>query len=211
MSRKKKRKSFLQRAEETILEHVPGKYQKSIVGVYRLGFFMNIIGIIGIIFLLFSIFSIFYVKDSFTIDGLITRIVLLAIAFGLAVLGGRYTKMKMNPPLAFGWALFVGIVCLILTGFFGFILVASLMSTLSVVYGQVTILVIEAIMLGLMILPLAILVNIIYYLFFAHKGYTEWYADYAKRHRLCDEAVIVKKKTKAKSKKESEDYCDEDL
>lgn len=208
---RKKRKSFLERTEDVILEHVPDKYQKSLVGVYRLGFFMNVVGIFGMILLLFSILSIFMVKDSFTTDGLITRIVLLAISTGLAILGGLYMKIKLNPPLAFGWALFIGVICLILTGFFGFILVTMFTKSLEEVYGLSMLYIIGSIMLVLTALPLLILVNVVYYLFFAHKGYVKWYKDYAKRHHLGEEATVVKKKTSRTKKTTADDDFDDDL
>ena len=208
---KKKRKSFLERTENIILEHVPEKYQKSLVGVYRLGFFMNIVGIFGMILLLFSILSIFMVKDSFTVDALITRIVMLVFSTGLAILGGLYMKIKLNPPLAFGWALFIGVICLILTGFFSFILVAMFANSLEEVYGATMLYIIGSIMLVLTVLPLLILVNVVYYLFFAHKGYVKWYKDYAKRHHLGEEATVVKKKTSRTKKTTTDDDFDDDL
>ena len=203
MGLRKIKKSFLDRAENAILEHIPEKYQKAVVDVYRLGFSMNIIGIFGMILLLFSIISIFIVKDSFTIDGLIIRLVLLAATSGLAFLGGRYMKMKLNPPLAFGWALLVGIICLFLTVFFGFILIAMSITPLDAVYGAITLYIIGSIMLLLTTMPLIILVNTIKYLFFAHKRYEKWYKDYAKRHHLGEEVKVAKK-----SKKENSEYDD---
>ena len=204
------RKSFLERAENVVLEHIPEKYQKSVVGVYRLGFVMNLVGIFGMVLSLFSIFSIFLSKDSFTTSDLIGRIVLLAITTGLALLGGNYMKMKLNPPLAFGWAIFVGVISLILTGFFGFILVAIFTTPLEEVYGLAMLYIIGSFMLLFTFLPLLILINVIYYLFFAHKDYVKWYKDYAKRNHIGEEAVIVKKKT-SRSKKAAEDNYDDDL
>ena len=210
MSRKKKRKSFLERAEENALEHIPEKYQKSVVGVYRLGFWMNIIGIIGAIFALFVIIGYFFLKVDLSSDTLITSTVLLAAFLGAATLGAYYTKMKLNPPLAFGWALFMGLICLVLAGFFGFILFATFAIDLTVVYGVATMLIIQSIMAALMVLPLIIFLNTFYYLFCAHKGYAEWYAGYAKRNHIGEEAKVVKKK-KTTKKKKSDDYSDDDL
>ncbi|MCR5572367.1 MAG: hypothetical protein K6F57_01165, partial [Candidatus Saccharibacteria bacterium] len=124
-----------------------------------------------------------------------------------AFLGAFYTKMKLNPPLAFGWAIATGLVSLVLTGFFGFIVVASLLTDLGDVYGQETMIMIQSILLGLTLLPFIILINAFYYLFFTHKGYTKWYKDYAKRHHLGEEAEITKKK----AKKAPDDYAEDDL
>ena len=209
MSRKKRRKSFLERAEDNILEHIPAKYQKSLVGVYRFGFFVNIIGIICAIITLFLIIGFFFIEKDASPDSLITRIVLFAAFFGIAVLGARYTKMKMAPNLAFGWAIFLGLTGLILSGFFGFVLFVSFAAHLDQVYGQAMMLMVQAILAGLMVLPLVIFLNAAYYLFFAHRGYLKWYADYAKRHHLGEEAKIVKKSSTRKKK--TEEYSDEDL
>lgn len=206
MSRKK-RKSFLERAEENVLEHIPEKYQKAIVGVYRFGFCMNIIGILGAIFAVLAIIGHFLLHLSLSTDALITSFVLLGVFFGIATLGAFYTKMKLNPPLAFGWAIIMGLICLVLAGFFGFILFATFAIDLTVVYGAWTLLIIQAIMAGLMVLPLIIFLNASYYLFFAHKKYAKWYASYAKRNHIDEEAKVVKKK----SKKTTDEYSDEDL
>lgn len=207
MSREKKRKSFLERAEESVLEHIPKEYQKAVVGVYRLGFCLNIIGILCAIFALFAIISYFLSTTRHTSDDLVISIVIFVASFGAAALGALYTKMKLNPPLAFGWAIATGLISLILTGFFGFIIVASLFTNLSAVYGQGTMLVAQAVLLGLTLLPLIILLNAIYYLFFAHKNYTKWYEDYAKRHHLNEKAKIVKRKTP----KSSDGFVEDDL
>ena len=208
---RKKRKSFLERAEAVVLEHIPDKYQKSLVGVYRLGFFMNAVGIFGMILSLFSILGIFVAKDNFTTDGLIMRVVLLAIMTGLAILGGLYMKMKLNPPLAFGWAVFIGIICLILTGFFGFVLVAMFVNSLEEIYGPAMLCIVGVIMFLLTVLPLLILLNAIYYLFFAHKEYAKWYQYYAKRHHLGEEVKVVKKTSKKNNQKLPDEYVDDGL
>jgi hypothetical protein len=208
MSReKRKRKSFLERAEENVLEHIPEKYQKALVGVYRFGFCMNIVGIIGAIFSLFAIISYFISSAEHTFDNLIISIVIFTASLGIAFLGAFYTKMKLNPPLAFGWAIIAGLISLVLTGFFGFIVVASLLTNLGDVYGQETMIMIQSILLGLTLLPFVILINAIYYLFFAHKNYTKWYKNYAKRHHLGAEAKTTKKKVQ----KASDDYAEDDL
>ena len=202
---RKQRKSFLERTEAVILEHVPEKYQKSLVGVYRLGFFMNAVGIFGMILSLFSILGIFVAKDNFTTDGLITCIVLLAIMTGLAILGGLYMKMKLDPPLAFGWAVFI------LTGFFGFVLVAMFVNSLEEIYGSVMLCIVGIIMFLFTVLPLLILLNAIYYLFFAHKEYVKWYQYYAKRHHLGEEVKVVKKTSKKNNQKLPDEYVDDGL
>ena len=204
MGRKKRRKSFLERAEDNILEHIPDKYQKSVVGVYRFGFFVNIIGIICAIITLFLIISFFFIEKDASADTLIARIVFFAAFFGIAVLGARYTKMKMAPNLAFGWAIFLGLTSLVLAGFFGFVLFVSFATHLDQVYGQAMMLIVQSIFAGLMVLPLIIFLNAVYYLFFAHKGYLKWYADYAKRHHLGEEAKVVKKSSSRKKKVEEE-------
>ena len=189
------------------MEHIPQKYQKAVVGVYRLGFCLNIIGILCAIFALFAIISYFFSTTRHTSDDFVISIVIFAASLGVAALGALYTKMKLNPPLAFGWAIATGLISLILTGFFGFIVVASLFTNLSAVYGQGTMLVVQAALLGLTLLPLIILLNAIYYLFFAHKNYAKWYKDYAKRHHLNEKTKIAKRKTP----KSSDGFVEDDL
>ena len=111
----------------------------------------------------------------------------------------------MTPPLAFGWAIILGFISLILVGFFGLILVGSILTNLGVVYGTARIIIIQSLMAILTTFPLVILINAIYYLFCAHKGYTKWYKDYAKRHHL----IIKSAKTTKKTSPVSDD--DEDI
>ena len=117
-------------------------------------------------------------------------------------------RMKMNPPNAFGWALLIGLICLILVSFFGFSFIAILTADLAVVFGEAVIIVVEAVYLILVLLPLVILVNIIYYLLFAHKGYEKWYKDYAKRNHIGEETKTVKK---SQNSHKSDEYTDDDL
>lgn len=205
MSSKQRRKSLLERAEETALEHIPDKYQKSVVGVFRFGRHLSIIGIFGAIVALFAAFSCCFLIEQFDVNVFVTSLVLLVAMFGLSVLGARYLKFKMSPPSAFGWAIFVGIICFIATGFFGFILVASIIANLASIFGQATMAVIQFIYAVLAILPFILVLDAGYYLFFAHRGYMKWYAGYAKRNHIAKEARIVRKPTVP------EDDFDEDL
>ena len=204
----KRRASPLGRIEASILEHVPAKYQNSVIGVYRMGMSMWRTGIIGMVLWLFAAVSFFLSKNQYPIEQLITYISLLMVSFGLAFLGARYSRMKMTPPNALGWALLVGIICLIFTGFFGFAFIALLLTDMAAIFGEATIVVAEAIYFVLTILPLVILVNIIYYLFFARRGYEKWYKDYARRHHLGEEARTVKKSA---PKQTDGEYVDDDL
>lgn len=207
MSRKK-RKSCLERAESTILEHIPEKYQKSVAGVYRLGLTVNRIGIVIAIIVSLVLFSSFYVSKPFSSDTIITLIAILATALGLALLGGSYSRMRLNPPLAFGWALFLGIISLVIVVYFAIIIFALAVTPLNNVYGSGMVVSIGILAAALVVAPLLVLINSIYYLFFAHKGYLEWYKDYAKRHHLGEEAKVVKKTKKATK---TDDCCDEDI
>ena len=115
--------------------------------------------------------------------------------------------MRLSPPLAFGWAIIVGLTSLALASFFGFMTVASVLIHLDDVYSRASLLSIRAIFLGLTISPLVILFNATYYLFFAHKKYTEWHEGYAKRR-------ILNKKTPTviiETKKEPYDYGEDGL
>lgn len=205
MSRYKQRKSLLERAEEGILEHIPDKYQKSVVGVYRFGYCLNIIGIMGAILSLFAAVSCCFLGEGFDATAFMTSLVLLAISFGAAVLGAQYLRMKMSPPSAFGWAVAISLIGFAAAGFLGFTLFAAAVTDLDSIYGQTMMFVIKAIVAVLMVLPLVIFLNAIYYLFFAHKGYVKWYADYAKRHHLEANTKATKKRSS------SNDYNDDDL
>ena len=207
MSRKK-RKSCLERAESTILEHIPEKYQKSVAGVYRLGLTVNRIGIVIAIIVSLVLFSSFYVSQPFSSDTIIALITILVAALGLALLGGGYSRMRLNPPLAFGWALFLGIISLVIVVYFAIIIFALAVTPLNNVYGSGMVVSIGILAVALVVAPLLVLINSIYYLFFAHKGYLEWYKDFAKRHHLGEEAKVVKKTKKATK---TDDCCDEDI
>ena len=203
-----KRRSSLDRIEASVLEHIPERYKKAVVGVYRMGLSMGVVGIAGMVFGLLAIVSFFISKNSYSVNQLAVHAATFIASFGLAILGARYMRMKMNPPNAFGWALLRGLICLILVSFFGCSFVAILTADLAAVFGEAVIVAVEAVYLILVLLPLVILVNIIYYLLFAHKGYEKWYKDYAKRNHIGEEAKTVKK---SQNSHKSDEYTDDDL
>lgn len=205
MSDRKRKKSLIDRAEDSALEHIPDKYQKSVVGVYRFGHHLNIIGVFGAIVAVFAAIGCCFLADKPDVNLLIVNLVLLAVMFGMSILGTRYLKFKMNPPSAFGWAIFIGIISLIVTGFFGLVLFASMLTDLAPFYGQATMAVIQFIYAALTLVSLVIAIDAIFYLFIAHKDYAKWYAGFAKRNHLGKEAQVIKKPTAPK------EDCDEDL
>ena len=203
-----KRRDLLERAEEAILEHIPKQYQKAITWVCRLGLSMSIVGFIGMTFGLLASITFFTSKNTYPIESLITHISVFFISLGIVILGIRYMKLKMRPPNAFGWALLIGLICLVLTGFFGFAAIAVLMADMAEIFGEATIIAVGIVYLTLMLLSLFVLVNAIYYVFFAHKGYEKWYKDYAKRNHIGEEAKLVKK---SQNSHKSDEYTDDDL
>ena len=188
-----KRKGLLERAEEAILEHIPKQHQKAIIGACRLGLSMSIVGFIGMTFGLFASITFFTSKNTYPIESLIAHISVFFISLGIVILGIRYMKLKMRPPNAFGWALLAGLICLVLTGFFGFATIAVLTADMTEIFGEATIIAVGIVYLALTLLSLFVLVNAVYYLFFAHKGYEKWHKDYAKRHHLDEEVEVAKK------------------
>ncbi len=204
---RKKRLTTLEKTEAAVLEHIPVKYQKSVIGVYRFGRVMNIVGILGMIFALISAFIIYSAQKSLDVNTIIGHVVFFALMLGLAVLGANYSKVKLNPPLIFGWAIIIGFISLILTIFFGVILYGILTTNLGAVYGELTIALVASVVCALFTITAVILLSAVYYLLFAHKGFMKWYKGYAKRNHIGEEAKLVKKK----SKKKTEIYSDDDL
>ena len=206
MGDKKQRRSFIDRAEESALEHIPEKYQKSVVGVYRFGRHLNIIGIIGSIFAAFAVLSCLFLADRLDINALIASLIVLATTFGMSVLGTRYRRYKMAPPSAFGWAIFVGVVCFVITGFCGLITIASIITNLASIYGPAMMVIILCFYAAIAIMSLIIAIDAAYYLFIAHKKYLEWHAGYSRRNHLIKKTAATKKSASASD--DSGDYDD---
>jgi len=211
MFHKKQRWNFLDRAEDAVLEHIPPRYQKSVVGAYRLGFFVKIIGTICAIFTSFLIVCFFAIESAPPINALIACVVALLIFFGMMALGAYYTRLKISPSSALGWALILGSLSLILAGFFGFILIATFIAHLGRVYGSLMMATIRLVLAIITLLSLIIFINAASYIVFARKGHQKWYEDYSRRHHLGEASKKPHRADLSARESKDEEYVDDEL